>query len=175
MSKKQYPSQAYLRQCFRYENGKLFWLTRPREHFASDKSFACNNRFSGNEAGYPRRGRWRIRLNGNTFARSRIIWLLMRGSLPEFIDHINRVQIDDRIENLRPATLSQNGGNSSKRYNNASGYKGVSFNRRLRKYVAQIQVNNRGIYLGLFTTAKEAHDAYVEAATKHFGQYACNG
>lgn len=47
------------------------------------------------------------------------------------------------------------------------GLKGVS--KKYNKYTSSIGVNNRTIYLGLFNTAQEAHEAYVKASKKSFG------
>ena len=58
---------------------------------------------------------------------------------------------------------------------NTSGYKGVSWYKRDRKWQAGIKVNGKFIYLGLFNDPKEAHEAYIKAAKKHFGEFANSG
>lgn len=68
MSAKQYPSVEYIRQCFHYENGKLFWLERPLHHFPDEHHFKCwNTRFRGKEAGglYAGMNRWFVGIGGN--------------------------------------------------------------------------------------------------------------
>lgn len=90
----------------------------------------------------------------------------------EQVDHINHNGLDNRRSNLRLATQNQNQHNSTAYKNNTSGYKGVTWHKQHRKWYAQIVVNNKHIYLGLFTDPKDAHAAYCEAAKKHFGNYA---
>jgi len=94
------------------------------------------------------------------------------------VDHANRNGLDNQRANLRPATPSQNAANSAKRRGNStSKFKGVHWCKpgplgKRGKWLALILVNGKRHYLGRFTTEEAAHDAYVTAAQKHFGQYA---
>ena len=85
-------------------------------------------------------------------------------------DHINHDTLDNREENLRVCTPSQNKCNSKKQTNNTSGYKGV--NKRGNKWIARIRVENDRIYLGRFQTPEEAYRAYVSASKRLHGEYA---
>jgi hypothetical protein len=87
-------------------------------------------------------------------------------------DHINHDRSDNRRRNLRICTSSQNNANVNRRSDNTSGYKGVYFNRRDGKYVAQISVNGRQIELGHFDIIEDAARAYDKAARKQFGEFA---
>lgn len=80
--------------------------------------------------------------------------------------------LDNRKKNLRVCTGSNNLANARKRRTNSSGFKGVSFHRMSRKWIAQITVNRKPIYLGLHQTARSAHGAYRTAAIKYFGEFA---
>jgi hypothetical protein len=88
------------------------------------------------------------------------------------VDHVNRNGLDNRRINLRPATRSQNRVNCPPSRNNTSGYKGVSWNRPARRWVARIGVNGRRIGLGYFADSAEAARAYNRAALEAFGEYA---
>jgi hypothetical protein len=77
-----------------------------------------------------------------------------------FIDHINRITDDNRIENLRMATNSQNQFNVVKRNGCSSKYKGVSFNKRKQKWVSYICINKKKIFIGYYETENEAGIAY---------------
>lgn len=80
------------------------------------------------------------------------------------VDHINRNKCDNRRHNLRLVDRSTNSFNTGLRSINTSGYKGVSYNKNARKYSAQITINGKRNYLGLFITPEEAYEAYIKAA-----------
>ena len=89
------------------------------------------------------------------------------------VDHKDHNRANNCRSNLRLATNSQNKANSEKYLNNTSGYKGVTHcNSKINPWQAQIQVSNKRIYLGVFTTPEKAHEAYIKSARKHFGEYA---
>ena len=87
-------------------------------------------------------------------------------------DHKNRNTLDNRKENLRPATASQQTCNSSLRIGNSSGYKGVTWHKQRNKWLAQIQHDNKHYNLGLFNVKEEAALAYNKAALELFGEFA---
>lgn len=87
-------------------------------------------------------------------------------------DHENGVTLDNRRNNLRFATSSQNAMNRRKTSANSSGYKGVHWHKGHQKWCAQIKVNGKSIHLGYFDTPEEAHAAYCEAATRLHGDFA---
>lgn len=94
----------------------------------------------------------------------------------EKVDHKNHNGLDNRRENLRKCTNSQNLANSKIRKDNKSGFRGVNRMRNpknpLKFWRAQIQVNNKEIHLGHFGTKEEAAIAYNEGAVLHFGEFA---
>ena len=89
------------------------------------------------------------------------------------IDHIDGDGLNNCRSNLRVSTTSQNHANRRPNRNNTSGFKGVTWNRRWKKWLAQIEVAGHNYYLGGFDDPCDAARAYNEAALKHFGEFAC--
>ena len=87
------------------------------------------------------------------------------------VDHINHEKNDCRKSNLRMCQRSGNMRNRTRQSNNTAGFKGVTKNRN--KWLARIKVDGKHVYLGLYDTPELAHNAYVQAAKKHHGEYAC--
>lgn len=87
-------------------------------------------------------------------------------------DHINGNKLDNRKENLRKVTQSQNQANRKKGKNKSSIYKGVIWHKRRNHWLAQITINRKKIYLGSFNNEIDAAKAYNEAAIKYFGEFA---
>lgn len=85
-------------------------------------------------------------------------------------DHINRNRIDNRKVNLRIVTHEVNARNTSTPRTNTSGYKGVTYSKTDRKFIAQISVGRKTYHLGRFDTAKEAYVARLSGEEKYFGQ-----
>lgn len=88
----------------------------------------------------------------------------------EWVDHINGNGLDNTRENIRVCSPSQNSYNRTKQKNNTSGYKGVS--RCRDRWRAQIQNNGRQVFLGVFSTPKDAASAYNKAASAIAGTFA---
>ena len=102
----------------------------------------------------------------------RLIWLILQGTWPQReIDHINGYGLDNRFENLREATRRENGRNRKKHKNNTSGFRGVYWHKKARKYHARIKTNEKRIHIGLFNTAEEASEAYEASAKRLFGKF----
>lgn len=80
------------------------------------------------------------------------------------VDHINKNKLDNRKENLRICTPSQNQHNRPINKNNKSGYKGVTFHKGSGKWHAQIMVNRKNRYLGSFSLPEEAYECYCKEA-----------
>ena len=89
-------------------------------------------------------------------------------------DHIDRNPLNNRRENLRPATPSQNQFNRRKQRNNTSGYKGVGFSKEKGLWRAYIANDTKKfIHLGYFAKAEDAARAYDAAAIRFHGEFAC--
>jgi hypothetical protein len=76
------------------------------------------------------------------------------------VDHINRNKLDNRKENLRIATNAQNAANRDLLDTNTSGFRGVSFSKRVGKWQAYSRENGRHKHLGYYFEKEDAAKAY---------------
>lgn len=130
---------------FDYKDGDLIWK---------------NGRKKGKKAGW-------VSENGYTYInfscggrrvrmlKHRIVFLLHHGYLPDLVDHIDRNPRNDRIENLRESTKSDNAINTSPRSNNRSGYKGVWEDKK-GKFQASVYLKGKKVYLGTYDSIEDA-------------------
>ncbi len=88
----------------------------------------------------------------------------------EMVDHINSNTLDNRRNNLRKCTSTENTYNQRKRSDNTSGFKGVY--PQQEKWIAQIGFEGTQIYLGIFASPKKAAEAYDVAARRLHGEFA---
>lgn len=126
---------------------------------------------------------WTLHYTG--YAYTRIIFLNKRRNLSmhriimlsqyhknKECDHINRNKLDNRKRNLRLVYKIENIVNRQLQSNNSTGYKGVCFLKKNKKFVAYAGKKPRK-YLGSFKTAKQAAKAYNTFAKKYYGKFAC--
>lgn len=88
------------------------------------------------------------------------------------VDHIDGNFLNNQRKNLRICTHAQNIQNQKLRKDNTSGYKGVSYFKRDKTWRVRLQVNNKDIWIGYFSSPELAYEAYCNAAKKYFGKFA---
>lgn len=99
--------------------------------------------------------------------------LIMRPPPGFFVDHINGNRADNRRENLRIVTKSQNQMNAKKTTRpKTSQFKGVHWGSQHKMWHAKIKKNQKNIFLGLFKVELSAALAYDKAARNLFGDFA---
>lgn len=126
---KQHPSQDQLLELFEYIDGNLYWRKSNRGHSKAGDLAGTTNKDGKHY--------FTVTISQKKYSVHRIVWVMVNGDIPNGleIDHINRDKYDNRIENLRLVTRSQNSLNKpskiSKRYN---------------KFVARVKGDSKSFY-----------------------------
>lgn len=129
---------------------------------------------AGQRAGTVKRdGYRRVMIDGREWPEAHVVWLWVHGTLPPLqVDHINLNKADNRIDNLRLATCSQQQANTRPSKRNKHGCKGLKWRADRRKWRVDIYVNGCAKTVGHYTHKPDAIAAYALAARKHFGDFA---
>ena len=148
-------------EVFELKDGQLYWK-KPRIGIKV-----------GSPAGHKRAdGYYMTSIDGKLVYVHRVIYGMVHGHIPKVIDHINGNPSDNRIENLRAATTSQNTFNAGLRSTNKSGVKGVCWHKQSNKWRAQIYLNGKQKFLGTFDDLHLAEQAAIEARNQYHGEFA---
>ena len=116
---------------------------------------------------------WQIHINKKNYYSHILAWFYITKKWPEKdIDHKNTIRNDNRWENLREASQSQNSGNQKISINNTSGYKGVTWRKNIKKWNAQIIKNKKKFHLGYYSCPIEAAKTYDKKAIELHGEFA---
>ena len=154
-------TQRRLLELFHYnpDTGVFTWRCGNR----AGKRAGCNN-----DKGYRR-----IQSDGRSYRVSRLAWLYVHGRWPdEQMDHINGNRADDRMSNLRPATVHQNQASQHGAHKGSvTGIRGVSL-RRNGKYQVRAKKDGKSFAGGTFATLEDAERASRELLVRLFGAYA---
>lgn len=157
------------RQIIKYEplTGNFFWqihITNTRKKPGDIAGCLSSNKKY-----------WRINLFGQDIRAHRLAYYLYYGNDPgpnNIVDHIDGNSLNNKIDNLRIATESENSQNRKKGSNNTTGFKGVYESGEISSpYWARINVEGKSIYLGSFKTKELAASAYKKASIEHHGNF----
>jgi len=99
----------------------------------------------------------------------RLVFLYHHGYMPIQVDHIDGNRINNKIENLRAATSSQN--NQNRKATSSSGIKGVVWHKQSKKWIASICVNRKSVHLGSFISIEEAALVANKARQSAHGEF----
>ena len=156
---KQLPSKELLQELFFYENGILY----RKKNISKGKTNVPIGWVEKN-------GYWAVSVCGTRFRVHRLVWQFHNGNCPPLLDHIDGNKNNNAIENLRPATNSQNNANRKANRKNKLGLKGVCSERG--KYKANIRINGISCHLGYFSNAEDAYATYCKKAKEIYGEFA---
>jgi len=156
-------TQQMIADCFEYRDGYLYWkgVGHPNKQHLLDKPAG-----SIHKTGYRH-----ITWMGNSHKAHRLIFMLHHGFMPQEIDHINGNRADNRIENLRSVTRSQNQYNKRPQ-RNVSGYRGVTWHKKTGKWLVRVGLNNKNKSLGYYDDLELAALVAEEGRSLHYGQFA---
>lgn len=154
-----------IRECLDYnpETGSIIWIN------------PTSNRVKvGDEAGALSKSGYRdIGICNVTVGAHRVAWFLYHNRYPPaFLDHKNGIRHDNRISNLRPATITQNNHNLSSHRGSTSRFKGVGWSKAARKCRAYIYDGGKQKHLGLFIDERDAALAYNKEAQRLHKEFA---
>jgi lysozyme family protein len=154
-------NQNLVKTLFDYKDGALYW-----------KIFTNSRAPVGSKAGTfnKHNQRWYIRVNKIRYLEHRLIFLLHYGWLPKEIDHKDNNRLNNRIENLRAATSSQNQQNKPLQCNNTSRAKNVRY--KAKKWQVELKIKGKPIYIGRFDNFELADLVAIEARNKYHKEFA---
>ena len=166
MKAKPLPPLEELKEFLDYnpDTGVFTWIKKP--HARIKVGQVAGSKISN--------GYLQMQLKGINYYAHRLAYYMYHGvdPLEKCIDHIDGDKANNKIDNLRLASYVQNQMNRVNLLsNNTSGYTGVSWNKKLKKWTAMIQVNKVYKYLGLFTNKEDAIKVRREAEIKYFGDF----
>ena len=157
------PSQSEVSAILEYnqEDGRLIWKV------------AANSRAAkGSMAGHKRKdGYMMVSFGGKKYLAHRVIWLLVHGYWPKYIDHMDGDPGNNRMQNLRECSHSENMRNRKLPKNNTSGVKGVTWHKVYQKWQAQVGVDGDNVAVGRYDTVDEAAAAVKAAREKFHGMF----
>lgn len=154
-------TKGMLHELFEYKNGVLYSRINRKQTTIKEGDVI---------GGINDKGYLRTYVNNKHYKVHRLVFMMFHGYMPNEIDHINGIKTDNRIENLREVTRSQNLCNKTKLKNNTSGVKGVCFNNG--KWRVRVAINNKRISVGVFDDLELAELVAIEARIKFHGNYA---
>jgi len=156
---------SIIKDRFDYRDGELFY-----------KYDVGKRMKAGEKAGHYTTNKYSyITIDQKRYLIHRLIYLWHHKYLPDTLDHINNERQDNRIENLRPATVSQNAQNRCISVRNTTGVKGVYFHKRSGQYVARIRSQQKNVFYKYCETIEEAEKCLQVARENIHGKYANHG
>lgn len=161
-------TQEQVRALFDYrEDGYLVWKIKPSKSVARG-SLAGSSPEKNEEYR-------RVKINGWDYAVHRVIYLWHYGESPQVVDHIDRDKRNNRIENLRAATIAQNAWNVDIRTDGKVPYKGITYRPEKKKpWIFELRANGKRVIHQSFSSLKEAVAAAREARRVYHRSFRCD-
>ena len=158
--------QEEIKSVFEYKEGNLYWKKRLATSIKIGDLAGCIRNTDQYHV---------IRYKNKMNYAHRLIFLYHHGYLPKFLDHINGIKTDNRIENLRECTNQQNTFNHKLRIDNTTGYKHIYKQINSKKYRVRIQINGKNIEFGSYYDINVAKFVADTMRNKYHGKFANSG
>lgn len=154
-------TSEFLHTLMEHRDGKLFWKVNRGKAHAGDEAGCIGNR-----------GYILIVINTKQHMAHRLIWIMHGKDPVPMLDHIDGNQLNNRIENLRPITVSQNQRNTKLRKDSTSGIKGVSWRKQSNKWCGQVWHKRKLYRTPMFKNKDECAAAVAELRQSLHGEFA---
>jgi len=148
---------------FKYVDGKLIWKVNVKRAKIGQLAGTKDKRYSY------------VKYNNIKYLTHRIVFLMHNGYLPIMVDHINGNTFDNRIENLREATPTQNAMNRPVINKNKLGSANVHWVNKSNKYRVRLSVDGKRKCFGYYDTIELASMVAEQARQKYYGNFAYKG
>ena len=160
-------TQKEIHNLFEYVDGKLYWKIDNRSRKVKGEVAGWKNNLDYHK----------VCINSKQYAIHQLIWILHKGQIPngKIIDHVDGNPYNNKIENLRIASLQENQYNCKLRKDNTSGIKGVSWDKRTSKWKVQLMIYGKKKGLGYYKDLELAQLVVAEARRKYHGEFSNNG
>ena len=150
------------------ETGELTWKVKTKNgkfHPGDVAGWLSRDNRLKNKSGYIRIG-----VDGTSYMAHRLAWLLVHGSWPEELDHVDGDKLNNRLENLREVSHIENMRNQRRRINSQKdGHLGVRWDTQRDLWKADIGHKGKSIVLGHFDKKEDAIKARKDAEEKYWG------
>jgi hypothetical protein len=144
-----------LHELFEYQDGELHWKSLKK------RAGGCNDQ-----------GYIKIKINGKLYSAHRLIFVMFHGYMPSVIDHVDGIRHNNKIKNLREATVQENCWNRSVESNTFSNVKGISWHKDSNKWQAKLTIDGKQKTLGYFQDLEEAKKVIKQHRSSIHGNFA---
>ena len=154
-------SAKEINEILEYRDGEFYWKV------------GGNGRRPGKKTGCLGSGGYlQVRIKYKLYLVHRLVWIMHGKEPAPIIDHINGNKLDNRLENLRAVTQSQNSMNRKQRSDNTSGIKGVRWSKHKQKWIGTVGINYKSYSVGEFNNKEDAAIAVAVLREKLHGEFA---
>jgi len=155
------PSQEVLHSLFTYKDGELYWKVKPAQRVSvGDIAGSMCDKYK------------QVYIKNKSYKLHRIIFAMHNNYISDQIDHIDGNPHNNRIENVRAVTNSQNQLNRKISQNSKTGYKGVCVHTQTGRYVVRVSAYGKDKYFGIYEDLELAGLVAKMAREKYHGEFA---